>query len=168
MAVEENRGRSLPRLAQWADLVASAAVVVTLVFLAVEVRQDTQVVQAASYDRSIESLNQWRLTLATNPDLAEVWQAHIGPEGTGEDPVLDFRLAIMVHMQWAIYENAYYAERRGLLGSSEWGRFQVQICRRFKNDGSRWSEAGTGNQAERELLTEEFRQYVEGNCQDSG
>ena len=25
----------------------------------------------------------------------------------------------MVHWQWAIYENAYYAEQRGLLGASE-------------------------------------------------
>ena len=70
----------------------------------------------------------------------------------------------MVHWQWAIYENAYYAEQRGLLGASEWGRFEQQICRRYANDGPRWSERLAGNQSERELLTDEFGDYVEEAC----
>jgi hypothetical protein len=66
-------------------------------------------------------------------------------------------------MQWAIYENAYYVNQRGLLGAPEWSRFERQTCVRYSidSDGNRWS---AGKYTERQYLTDEFARFVEDSC----
>jgi hypothetical protein len=75
-ALSPTRGVTLAQLAQVAELLASFAVVVSLVFLVAEVRRNTEVTRAAAYDRSVDALNQWRLTIASDRDLATLWQAY--------------------------------------------------------------------------------------------
>jgi hypothetical protein len=64
------------KLSEWAsvaEVVSGVAIVVTLVFLAVGIRENTEITRAAAYDRNIESLNQWRLGVMQNESLIRVW-----------------------------------------------------------------------------------------------
>ena len=156
---EDHTNRSaLATGAQIAEIIASLAVVVTLLFLIAEVRQNTQVAQAAAYERRMEDLNDWRSLMVTDPRLTELYMEYVrGGEYTEAD--LDrFRLGAYRSMQWAIYENAYFANQRELLGASEWGRFQAQICTTYGTDGDRW------NTDTRRLLTEDFARFTEEAC----
>ena len=126
------RDRYLPlsTLAQLAEIVASLAVLATLVFLVMEVRQNTETTLAMSYDRSTERVTEWRLTVARDPELAGTFGAYARGDYTFESEAEDFRLQLLINTLWGIYENAYYAHERGLLGASEWSRFEGQICAR--------------------------------------
>jgi hypothetical protein len=153
---------TLSDLAHVAEIVASLAVVVTLVFLVVEVRQNTEITRVTAYDRTVEGLNTWRLTVASDPDLAERWQAYMS-NSAAQDPAADMRLQLLLNTLWAAYESAYYAWRYEILGSSEWTRFAFQICLRYESDGTPWSRPSSG-QPIRDLLTDEFVGYVEATC----
>jgi hypothetical protein len=163
---EESRGPdqrpTLARFAQLAEILASLAVLVTLIFLVAEVRQNTETTRATSYDRSMEALNQWRLSVAADPDLSRMYEAHTRGED-GDLPVESgFRLQLVINTVWGIYENAYYVNQRGLLGASEWSRFERQICAQY--DRNRVSNRWGGTFGSRTLLTEQFVTFVEGSC----
>ncbi len=163
MAEESSPGSdrpSLNRVAQIAEVIASLAVVVTLIFLVAEVRRNTEVVQAASYGRSMEALNLWRISLAADAELSATWLRAGASPGVEDDPE-QVRLSLMLNVLWGIYENAYFDNERGLLGTSEWSRFERQICVRYGIDRSRWGTTSTGL---RSLLTEEFADFTEASC----
>jgi hypothetical protein len=162
-APSPKRRPTLAQLAQVAELLASFAVVVSLVFLVAEVRRNTEVTRAAAYDRSVDALNQWRLTIASDRDLATLWQAYRTDRQQFES---DPQIQVLLNILWGLYENAYYSNRYRLLGASEWSRFQRQICTFYKADPDRWSRPfqERGLQPIRNLLTEEFATYVESSC----
>ena len=98
----------------------------------------------------MDGLTQWRLTMASDPELATLWEAY----NFGGERSEDFRLNLLVSTLWGIYENAYYSNQRGLFGRSEWERFERQVCRNAARDLPL-----IGN-----LLTEEFRAFAESGC----
>ena len=60
---------SRERIKYWAqisEIIAAVAVVVTLIFLIFAVRENSDLVRADSFNRSIESLVEWRSAIATN------------------------------------------------------------------------------------------------------
>ena len=160
-----NGGRrsGLAVAAQLAEILASLAVLITLVFLVVEVRQNTEVTRAAAYDRSVDALNAWRLTIAGDPDLSARWQAYVTNDLEAHPDLADIRLQLLLNTIWAIYESAYYANQYGLLGASEWERHRVLTCVRYRTDRPRWTEPFVG-QSLRDILTPEFVSYVESAC----
>ena len=147
---EESQASSPSSLRRPTEILASVAVVVTLIFVVVEIRQNTEVARAASYAESMDGLTQWRLTMASDPELATLWEAY----NFGGERSEDFRLNLLVSTLWGIYENAYYSNQRGLFGRSEWERFERQVCRNAARDLPL-----IGN-----LLTEEFRAFAESGC----
>ena len=157
----ESSRLSLGQLAQIAEIVASLAVVVTLVFLVAEVRQNTRVTQATAYERRMDDLNRWRMLLATEPEISALYIEEMAEDIEGDMSVDQLRLGSFLTIQWSIYENAYFANRRELLGASEWQRFQVAMCSRYESDGDRWN---AGPYQARRVLTDEFADFVEATC----
>ena len=162
-----SRASSLSTVTQIAEIVASLAVLVTLLFLIVEIRQNTETTRVASYDRSIELLNEWRLTVAENPDLSAYWVDYIGRGGGDMSTEADVRLNMVVGTLWGVYENAYFANERGFLGPSEWSRFEVQLCRQHElaAENGRWDGSRSPSVSPiTGLLTSEFVGFVESHC----
>jgi hypothetical protein len=157
------RGLRLAGVAQLADILASVAVLITLIFLALEVRQNTEVTRATAYARSVDSLNQWRLAIATDPDLSMRWQAYVTNNLEAQPHLADIRLQLLLNTIWAIYESSYYADQYGLLGSSESERHRAQTCARYRADEAQFTEPLMG-QPLRQILTQEFVRYVESVC----
>ena len=159
------RGLALSNLAQLAEVVASIGVLVTLVFLVFEVRHNTETTQATTYERSMEGLNEWRLTIAGDAELARLWTAYVAGD-TEQVLAGQFRLNLLVNTLWGVYENAYYSNQRGLLGVSEWSRFERQICAQYARDQlhGAWIRMAGGPIGVRTLLTDEFAEYAESLC----
>ena len=62
------------KLSDWAsiaEIVSGIAVVVALVFLVVGIRENTEMARASMYERTFDSLNQWRMDIANNDALLE-------------------------------------------------------------------------------------------------
>ena len=110
----------------------------------------------------MEGLNQWRLTLAGDAELSGLWAAYMA--GDPEQQLAgELRVNFLVNTLWGIYENAYYSNERGLLGVSEWSRFERQICAQYARDHLRgtWLPEPQGV---RTFLTGEFAGYTESAC----
>ena len=76
--------KRLQIIALFAEVVSGIAVVVSLVFLIIELRESTNVARASAYESSVDSLNTWRLTIAQDPELAELMVDRLGQDIVAE------------------------------------------------------------------------------------
>ncbi len=146
------------RLSSWASIAeigSSIAVVVTLIFLVVGIRENTSVTRASVYASSIDSLNEFESTILTDPELSRVYLAYLGSATASLDPADADRITLIVAILFRIYEKAYFTERYDLIGEEEWGRFERMICINY-------TRAETAGEAQtiRNLMTEEFMRYI--------
>ncbi len=150
------------KLKEWAQLgevVSSIAVLVTLIFVVLGVRDNTEATRAASYDRNIDSLNEWRLARYQNPDLARVtgiYYVNGTAEGLSEDDIAI--LLPYVRTQFSIYEKSYFANKNGYLGETEWTRFRTPMCGQYVRATENNLPLGLN------ALTEEFIIFMETEC----
>jgi hypothetical protein len=147
------------KLSNWAsiaEIVAAIGVIVTLIFLIVGIRENTEITRVTAFDRNMESVNQWRMELAKDPELARIWRSREDLAALSENDQL--RLVMLHGSLWGIYEKSYYAMEYGLLGQAEWNRFETQMCAQINSMNlESWSRM-TG------ALTRQFVSYAEGLC----
>ena len=162
---EETPTRRSLSLRALAEVVAGVGVLVTLVVLVLEVRANTEATQAASFAQSIDALNEFRLTLAADRELAELWRHYVMEQEADATVLNDVRTQVLRTTLWGIYENAYFAHQRGLLGIAEWSRFERTSCEGYFRDmrHDAWMR-GSRLPGSRQSLTDEFADYVESVC----
>ena len=136
-----------------AEIVSGVAVVITLVFLIVEVRGNSDLIRANAFNRSMESLNELRMLIATDEENLAVMREHWGIDSEDE-----LRRQLLVVSLWSIYEKTYYSQKYGLVGQAEWERFDTRICRYIEIREDYWRFNVSV------FLTEEFRNYVIDRC----
>jgi hypothetical protein len=104
-------------------ILGAYAVVITLVFLAIQVRQYTQTMRetnrlerASAIDRHTDSINRFRITLANNRELAEIYlKGHLNtPLDELETLRLNNAWITLVNTQRANYERARLVDEEGL------------------------------------------------------
>ena len=162
------------RLQQWAlaaEIIGGIAVVVTLIFLVLETRENTNAIQAQTYQSLTSELNIVRRNMA-KPVMADmmVRLATSGLEEISESE--QFIYVMSTGAKWGVYESAFYAHERGILGESEWTRFLDAICRNYALDHVVWAPEKYGkeltlggiNYSMSTGLTPEFSQYTEESC----
>ena len=145
-----------------AEIISGIAVVATLLFLAFEMSDNTNAAQAQTYQILMQEINGYRKMIG-DPSMAQVFvkQRDEGWESLNEVEKRQYRSSNLVI--WGIYESAYFANQRGVLGASEWSRFDVRLCGLFENSQFQWA---SGHEAPiRVLHTAEFVEYVENHCQ---
>jgi len=154
--------KKLKKVALLAEIIGGLAVVLTLIALIAEVRENTNIVKASAYDRNIDSLNQWRMNISRSKELSRLYQRYLAGQMEEMTDEEEFRLFLVLNQLWGIYDKSFYANKYGTLGPSEWSRFVVQIC---------MSESQIGNlrsQERRDITkafwTEEFASFVDETC----
>ncbi len=144
------------RLQVWAlmaEIVSGIAVVATLIFLIIEVRNNSELVQASTFERNTQSMIDYRASNVANDrsleEMTEYWEMD-SPE--------QLRRSLLVLNLWGLYEKAYFSQQYGLFGSSEWQRYTTSICRNLHYNVEQWkSEVAP-------YLIDEFHQYVLDEC----
>jgi hypothetical protein len=138
------------RAREWLGLLANFGVLGGLVFLGIEVSQNTRALQAAAIQESINVARQQILMFATNPDLNRITMMDF--EDLGEE---DRQRAFWVDRSfWLGMQGMYRQWELGVLPDEEWGVWQKIICTNFEPNGELWS----GN---RSLLIPSFVRVVE-------
>ncbi len=174
--------RSAPRRIEWgepvklknwalvAEIAGGAAVILTLAFPAAETRSNTNAVRAQTYQSLMAELNDYREMMARDAIYAE---AREKMQASGWPSLsLHEKRAIRMpeYIRWAIYESAYFANLRGVLGKPEWERFAAGMCRAFTQFGggsAMWDAdfiISDGFAPMSEVLTQEFYEYVTNAC----
>lgn len=148
------------RLEKWTLLVESigtSAIIVSLLFVAFEIRENTNATYAASWDALASSQIDWRMRIAANPKMREDWGEYLRTQGpssqrarfvnASDDVSLYIGGALLLN-----YERAYFARQYGRLGDREWSRYQRSMC----------GASGALLELNRENnFTEEFWQYLQ-------
>jgi hypothetical protein len=150
--------------ANLADIVSGAAIVITLIFLILGVRENTIITRAGTYDRNIDSLIDVKALLAVDPGLAENYMAVDRGEWADLSPDEQFRIRVVFEMFFGVYEKTYFARKYGHIGESEWTRFQRQVCIHYGRVSRNPGMADTM----RIVMTDEFFAYVTNTCNSNG
>lgn len=115
-------------MALLAEIVGGAAIVISLVVLVLEVRQNTAAVRASTYDQLLSDHTQYRMDLATNTDATEAFLSFNGHAPTGPDELRDQQGRLIWIAGMMLWERAYFAREYGTLGDSEWQRYRSNMC----------------------------------------
>lgn len=141
------------------DFAGGVAVLIGLIFVGLELRQNTAAVEAASLQNQTDASTDFLLLIAANEDLARIWtDATKDPSQLSE--IDSQRYFFIGRSRWLRMQNAYLQWRRGTLTDEDWSFYSGLICDPdatgvilFTNT---WGQ-------HREQLTEGFVEYVE-NC----
>jgi hypothetical protein len=146
---------TLAELSAISQAVSSAAVVASLIFVGVQIRQNTKSSQAASHHAVSEALNRINLLWARNSEVTRIWL--LGMSDRGALPAEDrWRFDSMVRAYFHVCETMY---TQAGLGAGELGIVLAEedgIKTVFASAGARewWAENPFG-------FSPEFRTYVE-------
>lgn len=145
---------NLDGLNKWLTLAANLGVLVGIIFLAVEVRHNSQATQAAT--RSNVSATILALLESQRHPLviSALRKSEAGEELNYEEI---YMLDNQAHIGWRHAENVYYQYRSGLFDEREFLADQAAV-RASLNDAFRLAHW----RANRQWYSEDFRKYVDG------
>ena len=118
----------LEKWAHLAEIVSGAAIVITLILLVFEVRQNTSAILASSYDRLLSDHIQYRMDLATSTETLDAYLTANDREPLANDELRAERGRMTWISGVMLWERAYFAQRYGNLGESEWQRYRSNMC----------------------------------------
>ena len=154
---------SLEKWALIAEIIGGAAIVVTLVFLTFQMRSNTNAIQAQTYHGLMQDLNDYR-QVVSDRERIEISQKYQTGGWDSLTRIEKLTLRNTSNMRWGIYEAAFYANERGVLGTQEWSRFELAVCRALVEEGDLWDPGDVTPMTD--LLTPEFVQFVDRTCQE--
>ena len=143
------------------ELIGSVAVLATLVYLAIQIRQNTRSLKAASHHAITDSFNAINAKIIDDPATARIWRVgHDGMSGLNPDEQTQYSFMMLSYMR--IFETLFY--QRGL-GTMEEQLFATE-------EGTlRWTVTQTGflewwdnNPIS---LSPAFRSYINGLRDDA-
>lgn len=151
--------KSLSEWASLAEVISGIAVVLTVIFLILEIRTSTEVTRASMYANNMNTLIEWRNLLIEDRDIARLWESYTAGRFHEEDTTDQLRMLQLVANNINIYENAFYARQYGVLGSSEWTRFQRMSCVQYN-----WIIQSPLAESIEMITTDQFRAFLQENC----
>ena len=105
-------GMTIQELGSLGELIAAVATVATLIYLALQIRQNTHATRAASFHAISDSMNHVNVSVAQNPGLARIWLAGTtGRSSLGEEERYQFDLLLLSYFH--VFETMHYQARVG-------------------------------------------------------
>jgi hypothetical protein len=99
-------------LGNFGEFVGAIAVVFTLAYLAVQIRQNTRATAAASHHAVTNSLNQGNIAMAQDAELAQIWVTGCADReslGEADQQRLDMLLLAYFH----VFDSLFYSAKIG-------------------------------------------------------
>jgi hypothetical protein len=135
------------------EAAGAGAVLLGLIFVGLEVKQNTAAMQAATIQGLADSSQEQLLMLASNPELIEIQQKAITePDQLSE---IEARQNFLIERsRWLRSHVAFQQFRRGTLGEEDWQPYERLVCRR---ELSSWQE-------HKFVFSDQFVEFVESTC----
>jgi hypothetical protein len=110
---------TLENLGNIGEFVGALAVVISLVYLAVQIRQNTRAVRSASHQTLVSTEQAIQASISDNPEVARiVVQANKDFDALNEEDRV--RFLMLASRYFSTFENIYYQYSRGLLDEDLW------------------------------------------------
>jgi hypothetical protein len=139
------------------DLAGAAAVLIGLVFVGLELRQNTEAVEAASLQNQTDASTEFLLLIAADAELARIWldSTKYANELSEIDAARWFFLS---RTRWLRMQNAFLQWRRGTLSDEDWSIYKSLICKPDNEGVIRFKTTWDDHQI---ALAERFVEFVE-------
>ena len=124
--------QKLSNFAGIASIVASLAVVVTVIVLVAEIRQSTNATRASMYASTTSDLIGNRMLRIQDPEFNELWTRFARRPDSGFSEAERTRLFPHLQTLFQVYDSAFVTRQYDLLGDSEWSRFEAQACQNYE------------------------------------
>ena len=143
------------------EIIGALAVFLTLIYLALQIRQNTKAVQASAVDASISKVTSVRQSMYESAEVAEIYIAGLAnPDDLDELSRTRFRL--VMHNVLMSISNIYSQTNFAGLSSSMWESQLVLLRRVVTSPGGQWFWK------EYQLeFDETFREQIEAILQDT-
>jgi hypothetical protein len=144
------------------DLVGGLAVVVSLVYVAYQIRQNSAQIEhnsrqleAATYQQASDAFSRWQTLLAQDAELADLWRRGLAGEELGAVERTRFHCALGILFN--TYENNFFQVQFGSMRRDTLNLSRKHIARVLRApEAARW-----WHQLSPTVLTPEFRGAVE-------
>ena len=124
--------RNNKQLRTFIELMGAIAVLIGLIFVGFELRQNTKAVQAATFQGMTDTSSDFLITIASEPDLRRVWSAaFVSPDDLSrEDRQI---LRPLQNSFWLRMQNAFRQWQIGTLSDEDWLVYRDISCGFVKN-----------------------------------
>jgi hypothetical protein len=149
---------TLSDLGNLGEFISAIAVVISLVYLAVQIRQNTRVVRASAEQAVFESGIGLDRTIVSDPELTQIWYlGRWNPDELTKEQ--EHRFRHLMSILYRDFENLYYLHQKGLVDDRIFDGWRVLHRGSMKQPGVLlfWERYG-------KIFTEEFRGFVEREC----
>ena len=129
---------SVSELGSIGEFLGGLAVLVSLVYVALQIRQNTSSVRAAASASVAESLSRVTEILSVEPELGRIWnQGFDDYDSLDSDARSRFNTILLTYMRRL--ENAFYQQSRGFLDPDHWQTTERMFARAMSSPGAaRW------------------------------
>jgi hypothetical protein len=144
-------------LAAIAGSLGAIGVILTVVYLAIQVRKNTLATHSQTYYLATAALAEMAALIASNRELTHVYRIGMStPDQSSEDESLQF--ALIGVSQFRRYENLFYQYRAGLVDEDFWIAHRENILWFFHRPGMQmwWKE-------KRLAYSKGFREFLESS-----
>ena len=104
------------------ETVGAVAVVITLVYLAAQIRHNTKTSSAATRQAISDASITPTVNYLTDPDFRAAFNGHLA--GDELDLNQQLHLQSYAYINYRIFENIHYQYREGMISDEEWGTFR--------------------------------------------
>lgn len=116
------------------EILGAVAVLVTLVYLAIQIRQNTRSVTMSVYESAMSGFNEVMRDITTNGDLSEiVRRGALDPASLSEEELFRFNFAIRCYSNH-VYK-LFRLNRQGAFPDGEWRRVILEAVQVFSMPG---------------------------------
>ncbi len=151
---------TISELGSLGEFLGSIAVVITLVYLSTQLRQNTRAIRAAATQALDQSVTQNIAMWSTSRENAVLMERGLhSPEALSEEESIHFYTLISAF--FLTMDSSFWSHENGLLPDELWDREQEVIRAWLNEPGGRiaW-------QRKRSQITRPFREYVEAHFLD--
>ena len=146
---------SLEELGNIGEFVSSIAVLVSLVYLSLQIKKSTETDRASTYSAIVSDFGAMNRMLASTPDLSYLYVQAM--ENFGDlQPDEKARVSQLFYMTFRDFENMFYQHRKGYLEEEVWKGWERLMLTYFSREGFQtwWS-------VRREVFSEPFALFLE-------
>jgi hypothetical protein len=153
---ETNGAREiLEALGSLGDFIGGIGVIVTLVYLAMQIRQNTRSVRAASAQQVLSGAAEFLEHVSADPILADLFTRG-GAHPDSLSPAERARQGLLLMALYRRYESVYRQHERGTVASEDWAGLRVSMSTMSRRPFARawWPETAP-------LFSPGFRSFID-------
>ena len=144
------------------EIIGGLAIIASLIFVGIEVRQNNAIARTDAYQRNQQILIDMRHQILES-GLAGTFLRNITGNENIEDSVAELFLVGQVAM--IAYEQAYVSNKNGIMDAENWARFDVRICAQWEDNVNFSTFDEIPYQFRTRYLSPDFLAYAREKCE---